>query len=115
MVIHTMFTRISGNDDYLRGKSSFALEVEELNTILRESNDRSIVLGDELCRGTEHVSGTALVGAGIHTLIEKRVPFVFATHLHDIPTISVVKPLIESGMLRVSHLRVRRDADTNVL
>ena len=114
-VIHTMFTRISGNDDYLRGKSSFALEVEELNTILRESNHTSIVLGDELCRGTEHVSGTALVGAGIHTLIQKRVPFVFATHLHDIPSLSVVKPWIDSGMLRVSHLRVRRDAGTHVL
>ena len=86
--LRKLFTRISGNDDYMRGKSSFALEIEELNMILREADSDSIVLGDELCRGTEHVSGTAIVGGGIQTLIEKKVPFVFATHLHDIPRLS---------------------------
>jgi DNA mismatch repair protein MutS len=52
-VVKKIFTRISGNDDYMRGKSSFALEMEELSTILREADSNSIVLGDELCRGTE--------------------------------------------------------------
>jgi DNA mismatch repair protein MutS len=67
--ITKLFTRISGNDDYMRGKSSFALEIEEFNMILKEADSRSIVLGDELCRGTEHVSGTAIVGSGIRTLL----------------------------------------------
>jgi hypothetical protein len=53
------------------------------------------------------VSGTAIVGAGINSLISKKVPFVFATHLHDIPKLSVIKGMIESGVLNVSHLRVR--------
>ena len=108
-VMTKIFTRISGNDDYMRGKSSFALEVEELNHILRESDSTSIVLGDELCRGTEHVSGTALVGAGINTLLHKNVPFVFATHLHDIPTLSKLQGVITSGLLNISHLRVRNE------
>lgn len=110
-----LFTRISGNDDYMRGKSSFALEIEELNMILRESNERSIVLGDELCRGTEHVSGTAIVGSGIQTLLHKNVPFVFATHLHDIPTLPSIQQLIQSEMLRVAHLRVTQDPTSQAL
>lgn len=85
-----IFTRISGNDDYMRGKSSFALEMEELRTILDEADSDSIVLGDELCRGTEYISGTSIVGAGIHTLLTKHVPFVFATHLHTIPQLSLL-------------------------
>ena len=52
-VFKSIFTRISGNDDYVRGKSSFALEMEELSMILKNSNANSIVLGDEICRGTE--------------------------------------------------------------
>ena len=108
-VMTQIFTRISGNDDYMRGKSSFALEVDELAHILRHSNDSSIVLGDELCRGTEHVSGTAIVGSGINSLIKKNVPFVFATHLHDIPKLSVIKDMIDTGVLNVSHLRVREE------
>ena len=52
-IVTKLFTRISGNDDYMRGKSSFALEMEELSTILTSATERSIVLGDELCRGTE--------------------------------------------------------------
>ena len=110
-----LFTRISGNDDYMRGKSSFALEIEELNMILKEANETSIVLGDELCRGTEHISGTAIVGSGIQTLMQKDVPFVFATHLHDIPTLSVLKNYIGEGRLRVSHLRVRKESGTGAL
>lgn len=52
-IVTKLFTRISGNDDYMRGKSSFALEMEELSTLLESACHRSVVLGDELCRGTE--------------------------------------------------------------
>lgn len=115
VIFKKIFTRISGNDDYMRGKSSFALEMEEMRTILREGDSESIVLGDELCRGTEHISGTAIVGGGIHTLLKKKVPFVFATHLHDIPKLSVLKTHIEAKVLQVKHLRVIHNAKTNEL
>jgi DNA mismatch repair protein MutS len=115
-IVSKLFTRISGNDDYMRGKSSFALEMEELSTILQSACSQSVVLGDELCRGTEQVSGTAIVGAGVHSLLQRNVAFVFATHLHDLPHLSLLQSAIHTTKsLGVYHLRVVRDKDSDQL
>lgn len=114
-IVSKLFTRISGNDDYMRGKSSFALEMEELSTILYEADAKSVVLGDELCRGTEQISGTALVGAGVETLMKKGVSFVFATHLHNLPKLSNLTPLIQSNQLGIYHLKVLYDSQMQTL
>ena len=44
-----LFTRILGNDNIFKGLSTFAVEMSELRTILKNANDNSIILGDELC------------------------------------------------------------------
>ena len=48
-----IFTRILGNDNIFKGLSTFAVEMSELRTILKNSDENSLVLGDELCSGTE--------------------------------------------------------------
>ena len=48
-----MFTRIRNNDDIYAGLSSFEVEMKEFNVILKYANENSIILGDELCSGTE--------------------------------------------------------------
>ncbi len=48
-----IITRLSGEDNLIQGKSSFVVEMSELRTILRNADSRTLVLGDELCRGTE--------------------------------------------------------------
>ena len=60
-----LFTRILGNDNIFKGLSTFAVEMSELNTILRYSTENSIVLGDELCSGTEMGSATSIFCAYI--------------------------------------------------
>ena len=78
------FSRIWTHDNIWAGLSSFAVEVTELSDILRLATDKSLVLGDEVCSGTESSSATALVGATIEALQAKGTHFMFATHLHDL-------------------------------
>ena len=79
-----IFTRILGNDNIFKGLSTFAVEMSELNTILRLANKNSLILGDELCSGTESISATSIFVAGIKQLSEIGASFIFATHLHEI-------------------------------
>jgi len=79
-----VFTRILGNDNLWAGMSSFVVEMTELRTILNYADHRSLVIGDELCAGTETDSAVALVSAGIQVLERRGVHFLFATHLHEL-------------------------------
>ena len=102
-----IFTRILGNDNLWAGLSSFAVEMTEFREILRFADARSLVLGDELCSGTESLSATALVAAGVETLVGAGTKFVFATHLHELAALPDIAGL--SGV-RPVHLKVHYDA-----
>ena len=103
-----IFTRILGNDNLWAGLSSFAVEMTEFREILQFADNRSLVLGDELCSGTESLSATALVASGIETLASRRTKFVFATHLHELAA------LIPASVTAM-HLKVHYDAATDLL
>jgi len=79
-----LFTRILGNDNLWLGMSSFVVEMTEFRQILKYADNRSLVLGDELCAGTETESAIALVSAGIQVLAKRGTHFFFATHLHEL-------------------------------
>jgi DNA mismatch repair protein MutS len=80
----SIYTRILNNDNLFSGLSSFAVEMSELRDILKHADSYSLVLGDELCSGTESVSAQALVSSGIQWLSSKGSKFIFATHLHGL-------------------------------
>ena len=61
---HTVCTRILGNDDIFKGLSTFAVEMSELRTILRSADQYTLVLGDEVCSGTETSSAVSICAAG---------------------------------------------------
>lgn len=107
-----IFTRILGNDNLWAGLSSFAVEMTEFREILRYADERSLVLGDELCSGTESLSATALVAAGVETLAARGTKFVFATHLHELATLP---DIAGHGGVRAVHLKVHYDAATDRL
>ncbi len=98
-----IFTRISGEDNLVKGLSTFAVEMTELRTILNRSDKNSIVLGDEICHGTEQISGQSIVAASIIYLAERGVSFLFATHLHSISTMPSIQELKN---VRMIHLEV---------
>lgn len=96
-----IFTRIRCDDNLYRGMSSFTVEMFELRSILRLADKHSLVIGDELCKGTEDLSAVSLVASSIRWMSDHDVKYVFATHLHKLPTIDFVRTIPN---LRVKHL-----------
>jgi DNA mismatch repair protein MutS len=107
-----LFTRIQSNDNIYAGLSSFAVEMSEFKVIMKYANSNSIILGDELCSGTETLDATALVASGINKLAERRASFIFATHLHYLSTSQYITKLPN---VRMVHLSVAYDQAKRVL
>lgn len=99
-----IMTRLTGNDNIYKGYSSGQVEMMELNTILCEANLNTLVVGDEICRGTEIESGMAITIQTISQLTEVGSTFVFCTHMHSLPMYPIVKEVIDSNKLSVYHL-----------
>lgn len=78
-----MLRAVSG-DSPSQGLSSFAVEMAEARTILRDAGSRSLVFLDELGKGTEAVAGTAVAGATVEALAAAGCHGIFATHMHDL-------------------------------
>jgi len=72
-----LFTRIKNNDNLYAGLSSFEVEMKEFKVILKYANQNSIILGDELCSGTETQDATALVASGVMQLSKRQSSFHF--------------------------------------
>jgi len=106
-----IYTRILNHDNLFAGLSSFAVEMSELRDILRYANPYTLVLGDELCAGTESISAQALVASGIQWLSKRRAKFMFATHLHDVP--ALIDP--QKERVEIWHLHVEYDPLTQKL
>jgi DNA mismatch repair protein MutS len=86
-----IFARINCDDDLYSGLSSFSVEMTELRSILRLADARSLIIGDELCKGTEDLSAVSLVAACVRHFHDHNVKFVFATHLHKLPELAIIK------------------------
>jgi len=102
----TIFTRILGNDNLFKGLSTFQVEMSELRVILRMATDRSLILGDELCSGTEMDSAIAIFVAGLVHLHRVGCTYLFATHMHEINGYDEVRSLSQMCM---KHLTVAYD------
>jgi len=107
-----LYTRILGNDNLWAGMSSFVVEMTEFRSILRSAATRMLVIGDELCAGTETASATAIVAAGIQTLVKRGAHFLFATHLHEL---SEIPEIANDPKVRPYHLSVFPDLTTGAL
>lgn len=79
-----MMCKFSCKDNLFKSQSTFISELEEVKNILIKGGKNSIVLGDELCNGTESSSASALVASTIEELIESQTTFMISTHLHEI-------------------------------
>jgi len=107
-----IFTRILGNDNLFKGLSTFAVEMSELRTILRLADKNSLILGDELCSGTENISAVSIFVAGIQKLSDVKSSFIFATHLHEIINYEEITNL--KGVV-LKHMEVIYDKEKDTL
>jgi DNA mismatch repair protein MutS len=108
----SLFTRINGNDNIFRGLSSFMVEMVELMAILKRNTENTLVIGDEICRGTEEKSANILVAYMLEKLSKSNTSFITATHLHQIAEMPSVKNL---SNVKPMHLKVEYDIENDVL
>jgi DNA mismatch repair protein MutS len=91
--IDRIFTRIGASDDLAGGRSTFMVEMTETATILNNATEQSLVLMDEIGRGTSTFDGLSLAWAAAHYMGEKVRAFtLFATHYFELTALSVEIP-----------------------
>lgn len=109
---NSLYTRIISGDNIYRGLSTFTVELLELQTILKKSDKNTLVIGDEICSSTEHISAISIVSSTILKLAKLNSSFIFATHLHEICSLEKIKEL---NNVKAFHLEVEYDSKTNTL
>lgn len=105
----SIFTRIRGNDNLFKKLSSFYVEMLELKAIIKRNNKNTLVLADEICRGTEEKSANIIVAYMIESLVRNNASFITATHLHSLVELPVVKNLEN---IAIKHISVDYDEET---
>lgn len=85
-VCDRIFTRIGASDNLSQGQSTFFVEMSELSYILNCAKDKSLIILDEIGRGTSTYDGMSIASATVHFLCnkEKRIRTMFATHYHEL-------------------------------
>ena len=107
-----IFTRIIGNDNIFHGLSTFAVEMSELRVILKYCNEKSLILGDELCSGTEIDSALSIFVTSLETLEKANSSYIFATHFHQIQHYEEIKRMKNVSL---NHLAVTYNHELKTL
>ncbi len=97
MMVDRIFTRIGAGDNVAQGKSTFLIEMEEAATICTQATAASLVILDEVGRGTSTEDGRALAQAIIEYLVTTvGCLTVFATHYHELTTLAQALPVVRN-------------------
>lgn len=110
---HNLYTRILGKDNILKGQSTFAVEMSELVMAVNKCDKHSLILGDEICSGTEHGSALGIFVSAIEEFNKKNATYIFATHFHKISDIDEIHQLNPKPLIK--HLSISIDAVTKEL
>jgi len=110
-----IITRILGGDNSRTGQSSYDVELEELRTILRQADQYTLVVGDELAKGTETDSATALTIATMRWLSTSKCCYLFATHMHHITDHPDIVTCLQNNTLSIKHLSLQYDPVQDLL
>jgi DNA mismatch repair protein MutS len=100
--IDRVFSRVGASDDLARGRSTFMVEMVETAAILNQATDRSLVILDEIGRGTSTFDGLAIAWAAAEHLHDvNRCRGLFATHYHELTALAAQRPRIANVSMRV--------------
>jgi DNA mismatch repair protein MutS len=103
-IIDRLFSRVGAADDLARGRSTFMVEMVETSVILNQASERSLVILDEIGRGTATFDGLSIAWASIEHLHESnRCRALFATHYHELTALSAKLPRLFNATVRVKE------------
>ncbi|MGH9413180.1 MAG: DNA mismatch repair protein MutS [Terriglobales bacterium] len=101
-VMDRIFTRIGASDNLARGRSTFMVEMTEAAVILNQATERSLVILDEIGRGTATYDGLALAWAMVEYLHDHtRALTLFATHYHELTSLAQALPALRNAQVAV--------------
>ncbi|MBW2047113.1 MAG: DNA mismatch repair protein MutS [Deltaproteobacteria bacterium] len=103
-IVDRIFTRVGASDDLARGQSTFMVEMNETANILRHMTPASLVILDEVGRGTSTYDGLSIawaVAEALHDLDGKGVRTLFATHYHELTELVTTKTRIKNFNIAV--------------
>jgi DNA mismatch repair protein MutS len=106
-IVDKIFTRVGASDNISMGESTFMVEMNETASILNNISDRSLVLLDEIGRGTSTYDGISIAWAIAEFLHENpaRAKTLFATHYHELNEMSELLPRIKNYNVSVKELK----------
>ncbi len=103
-VVDRLFSRVGAADDLARGRSTFMVEMVETAAILNQAGERSLVILDEIGRGTATFDGLSIAWAAIEHLHEvNRSRALFATHFHELTALAGRLPRLDNVTVRVKE------------
>ena len=103
-IVDRLFSRVGAADDLARGRSTFMVEMTETAAILHQAGPRSLVVVDEIGRGTSTLDGLAIAWAvleALHSAIRCRT--IFATHFHELAELADRLPRLKPHTMRVKE------------
>ncbi|QEH96573.1 DNA mismatch repair protein MutS [Gluconobacter thailandicus] len=105
-VVDRLFSRVGGADDLARGRSTFMVEMTETAAILNQAGPKSLVVVDEIGRGTATLDGLSIAWAtleALHTQLGSRT--IFATHFHELGALTEFLPRLAPYTMAVKEWR----------
>jgi len=105
-MVDRIFTRVGATDDLARGQSTFMVEMNETANILRHATSKSLVILDEIGRGTSTYDGLSIawaVAESLHDREDKGVRTLFATHYHELTELISTKPRVKNFNIAVKE------------
>ncbi len=105
-VIDRLFSRVGAADDLARGRSTFMVEMVETATILNQASERSLVILDEIGRGTATFDGLSIAWASVEHLHEANCcRSLFATHFHELTALSERLDQLGNATMKVREFK----------
>ncbi len=103
-IVDRIFTRVGATDDLVGGQSTFMVEMNEVANILKNATDKSLIILDEVGRGTSTYDGLSIAWATVEYICNQvRAKTLFATHYHELTALEEKYPVIKNFNIAVKE------------
>ena len=105
-LVDRVFTRVGASDDLSSGQSTFMVEMNELASILNNATEKSVLILDEIGRGTSTTDGLSIAWATIEYILENlRAKTLFATHYHELTSLEGTLDGLQNYSISIRELQ----------